>query len=229
MANQPYFPNRIGDRIMWLKNYRNKLPNYQAELGYLAADIAATLADADYIIYLYETWHPATRTFAEGASAYLRQVLDGSGAITDPPEFLLPAVPPAPAAVEFGALRRIFGFVKNLKTRAAYTQSMGEDLGIIGAESEENPNAVPLVKHEVRSGEVVISFKKKGHMGVWIEGQVGDETAWSFLAIDTSNPYNDTRPLKVAGQPEVRRYRLCYWDDGPSNAWTDIIEVTFGG
>ena len=92
-----------------------------------------------------------------------------------------------------------------------------------------NPNAAPQVKSEVRSGEVVLSFKKKGHMGVWIEGQVGDETAWSFLAIDTSNPYNDTRPLKVAGQPEVRRYRLCYWDDGPSNAWTNIIEVTFGG
>ncbi|MBA3350925.1 MAG: hypothetical protein H0U23_00600 [Blastocatellia bacterium] len=228
MANQPYFPNRIGDRIMWLKNYRNKLPNYQAALGYSAPDVTATQADADYIIYLYETWHPATRTFAEGASAYLRQVLHSTGPITNRPEFVLPAAPPAPAAVELGALRRIFGFVKNLKTRAGYTESIGEDLGIIGAESEEDPNAIPSVKHEVRSGEVVLPFRKKGHMGVWIEGQVGDETAWSFLAIDTSNPYNDTRPLKVPGQPETRRYRLCYWDDGPSNAWTNIIEVTFG-
>ena len=103
-------------------------------------------------------------------------------------------------------------------------------MGIIGAESgDEADDAVPPVKHEVRNSQVIISFKKMGHMGVWVEGQVGDETEWAFLAIDTSNPYNDTRPLKVPGQPEKRRYRLCYWDDGPSNAWSDIIELTFGG
>lgn len=55
-------------------------------------------------------------------------------------------------------------------------------------------------------------------MGVWIEGQLGDENKWSFLAIGTSNPYNDTRPLKVPGHFKKRRYRLCYWDDTPTNA-----------
>ena len=43
-------------------------------------------------------------------------------------------------------------------------------------------------RHELWSGEVVLSFKKLGHMGISIESQIGDETAWSFLAIDTSNP-----------------------------------------
>jgi hypothetical protein len=33
----------------------------------------------------------------------------------------------------------------------------------------------------------------------------------------------------VPGQPEMRRYRLCYWDNVPSNAFCDTIEVTFGG
>lgn len=64
---------------------------------------------------------------------------------------------------------------------------------------------------------------------VWIEGQTGNETDWRFLAIDTSNPYNDTRPLTVPGQPEKRRYRLCYWDGQPSNNWSKIVAVTFGG
>jgi hypothetical protein len=60
-------------------------------------------------------------------------------------------------------------------------------------------------------------------------GQVGAETDWTYLAIDTSSPYNDSRPLKVAGHPEKRRYRLCFWDGDPTRVWCDVIEVTFGG
>ena len=40
---------------------------------------------------------------------------------------------------------------------------------------------------------------------------------------------NDTRPLKVAGQPEKRRYRLCFWDGEPTRVWSPVIEVVFGG
>ena len=65
--------------------------------------------------------------------------------------------------------------------------------------------------------------------GVWVEGQVGSETTWHFLAIDTSNPYNDTRPLASPNQPEVRRYRLCYWDGDPDYDWSNVVTVTFGG
>ena len=58
---------------------------------------------------------------------------------------------------------------------------------------------------------------------------MGAATAWSFLAIDSTDPYNDTRPLAVPGQPEVRRYRVCYWDSAPTNVWADVLTVTFGG
>ena len=30
-------------------------------------------------------------------------------------------------------------------------------------------------------------------------------------------PYHDDRPLLVAGTPEVRKYRLRYWDKGLAN------------
>lgn len=229
MTRNSYYPARIGDQVLWLKNLRNKIPNYATALGYAAGDIAALQADADYCIYLLDTWQPAVRRFAEGATAYLRHILNGAGNVTPLPDFALPATPPPPAAVAPGALLRIFAFVKNLKTRAGYTAAIGEDLGIVGSESTENESAVPPAKGEARSGEVVITFKKMGHLGVWVEGQIGDASDWSFLAIDTSNPYNDTRPLKVPGQPEKRRYRLCFWDGDPSNVWSDIIEVTFGG
>lgn len=58
---------------------------------------------------------------------------------------------------------------------------------------------------------------------------MASDTTWSYLAIDTSSPYHDTRALRVAGQPEKRRYRLCYWDGEPTKNWSDTVEVTFGG
>ncbi len=35
------------------------------------------------------------------------------------------------------------------------------------------------------------------------------------------------RTLLAAGAPEVRQYRMCYWDKGqPTNDWSDIVTVT---
>jgi hypothetical protein len=37
----------------------------------------------------------------------------------------------------------------------------------------------------------------------------------------------DERPLLVAGQPEVREYRMRFWDKGtPNGDWTDVVKVT---
>ncbi|MBC7981385.1 MAG: hypothetical protein H7Y36_12550, partial [Armatimonadetes bacterium] len=110
-----------------------------------------------------------------------------------------------------------------------YTVAIGEDLGIIGEESTEVPNATPRTTAEARSGEVQLRFIKDGHTGVYIESQIGADTTWDYLAIDTTSPYNDSRPLRTPGQPEKRRYRMCFWDGTPTNNWTNIVEVTFGG
>ena len=228
MPNQAYYPDRAGDQITWLKNYRTKIGNYQASGGYAVPEIIATQADADFLVALLETWQPAVAQYAKSATAYVGLIQNGptGAAILPIPTF---AIVIAAAPVLPGALKRIFAFVKNLKTRPFFTPVVGEDLGVIGASITPNPNAVPTVSAEARSGEVVVRFTKDGHLGVWIEGQVGAETAWSFLAIDTTDPYNDTRPLKVAGQPEKRRYRVCFWDGTPSNVWTAVMEVTYGG
>ena len=47
-AHNNYFPMRVGDQIQMLKNYRQKVANYQATGGYLVAEIIATQADADF-------------------------------------------------------------------------------------------------------------------------------------------------------------------------------------
>ena len=225
-----FYPARSGDQIVWLRTFRNKIPNYQTPLGYVAADITAVQADCDRLAWLLETLQGTAQSFAQGVTAHLRLMQEGTGtALVAPPAFALPTTPAQPNNVLPGALKRLMNFIANLKTRTGYSDAIGEDLGVIGAQVVVDPDAVPTVKATARSGEVEINFSKDGHLGVWIESQVGGETEWAHIAIDTSDPYNDTRPLKVAGQPEKRRYRLCFWDGEPTRVWTPINEVAFGG
>ena len=52
---------------------------------------------------------------------------------------------------------------------------------------------------------------------------------WEMLAIDLESPYFDERPLLVAGQPEVREYRMRWYDkDGPNGDWSPVQKVTVG-
>lgn len=220
------FPPRIGDQITWIGNFHNKINNYRVTAGYSTGDISTVQADCDRLTYLLDT----VQTAAQAITAHIKLMEDGPGsALVTIPTFALPTDPAAPDNVLPGALKRLFAFIANLKTRSAFTEAMGQDLGIIGATVTENPNAFPTVKATAKSGEVAVGFSKDGHLGVWVESQVGTETTWTHIAVDTSDPYNDTRPLKVAGQPEKRRYRLCFWDGDPTNVWSPVVEVVFGG
>jgi hypothetical protein len=87
-----------------------------------------------------------------------------------------------------------------MKLSAGYTESIGTDLGIVGAAVTEK--ALPKFSAELLQGAgcqcVKLTFAKYGHMGVYIESRRGTG-AWEFLAIDTESPYIDERPLLVAG------------------------------
>src|SRR5438105_4828123 len=159
-AYNSYYPVRIGDQIVWLRNFRNKIGNYKATLGYADADIAAVVADADRAIYLLDTVNAAAQSFGSAITTHIDTVLTGSGADLVPlPVFALPSTPAPPANVAPGALKRIFAFIKNMKTRKGYTDDIGADLQIVGSTVADDPNAVPPADGEARSGEVVITFK----------------------------------------------------------------------
>lgn len=163
-----YFPTRIGDEIIWLRNFDNKIAGYAPTLGISADAISEVRNDVTRVIYLLDTVNDAARQFDQAVSAYIRLALDGpEGTSSTPlPTFSLPTAPPPPGEVAPGALKRLFRFIKNLKTRLAYTEVIGEDLGIIGEERGEPANAVPSAKAEVTGGEIRLIFKKMGHLGV---------------------------------------------------------------
>jgi hypothetical protein len=198
MTRNSYYPARIGDQALWLSNLRNKIANYQAALGYTAGDITTLQADADYCIYLLGTWLPAVRRFGESATAYLEQILNGSGTMATLPTFALPAAPPPPAAVMPGALRRIFVFIKNLKTRSGYSEAIGEDLGIIGSESDEN-EAPPRPPKAQRAAAKSSSPSRK-----WATSASGSKARSATPAIGASSPSTRAIPTTTPARSKSR-------------------------
>lgn len=231
MKRQNYYPSRLGDQVNWLDNYANKLPLYgAAPLGLAAGEVTASVADARWGNYVLGTWLPAVRAFSPSTTDSVDDVLTGGGtSVIVLPTFTAPALPAGVVAGLPGLLNRVFNMAAKIKLASGYTDAIGTDLGIIGAEDTAQPSA-PKFSIAPEQGDgcqcVKLGFFKYSHMGVHIEGRRG-AGAWEFLAIDTESPYMDERPLLVANTPEVREYRMRFWDKGtPNGDWTDVAKLT---
>ena len=230
MKRQQYFPRNVDARPEWFHKYATELPIANAILGLPAPDVTATVADAKSLEYASGPWLTATRDFGPTCTSAIEELFSGNGgAAFVLPGFTVPALPAGVVAVPSGALDRIFAYVQVIKANPSYTEAIGLQLGIVGAEdSTENPVPTFTLKVERSdASEVVkITFRKYGRPGVAIYSRRGGG-AWALLAIDLASPYLDARPLLVAGQPETREYRLQYFEaDAPVGDFTAIASVS---
>jgi hypothetical protein len=229
MKRTNYYPSRIGDQVNWLDNFSVKLPVHATGLALADPEVTAAVADAKWGKYVLGSWLTAVRNFSPSTTDAVDDVLTGEGGtVIVLPTFAAPALPAGVTAQLPGTLTRIFALIASMKLSSGYTEAIGTDLGIVGSEATEKP--LPKFSAETEQGAgcqcVHLRFAKYGHMGVYIESRRGAGT-WEFLAIDTESPYEDERPLLVAGQPEVREYRMRFWDKGtPNGDWTDVVRVT---
>ena len=241
MKRQRYYPTLLSEQGAWNGNFADKLPQYVTSLGLPPAAAAATVADARYLQYMLSQWLRDVRTYSQAATQALTQLETGTGSTpyvlpTFSPPQLPPgdptATPPIPATVPVppGALNRLFDFVQVIKRSPGYTQAIGEDLGIIGAEdTTEYPAPDFTTAVEMGSGCqcVKLRYHKRGHYAVAIHSRRGNEADFTLLAVSSTSPFEDERPLLVPGQPEVRHYKMRFWDSGSENGeWSDVASVT---
>ena len=104
-------------------------------------------------------------------------------------------------------------------------------MGIIGM-ADTAGHLTPTLTATLEQGNgvqrVSLGYTKYGHDGVHIESRraQGD---WEFIAISVVKPHLDERPLLVAGTPELRQYRMRYWDKGqPNGDYSAVQSVTVG-
>lgn len=235
MKRTPFYPFSINDQVHWLENYRNKIVIHGAVLGLTPAQIAATVADARWLIYVLLTWLGASRAWSMACTDAVTEAR--TGASTGPmalPVFVPPALPDQVAPVAAGALTRILDLCENLRNHPACTEAIATDLGLVGSEltGPDLTTLQPPLK-ATRTGSVV-NFpwtwggNSKFLDALEIQVDRNDTKGWVLLVMDTTPGYVDSFPQPAT--PTVWKYRAIYRvDDAQVGQWSNIVSVAVGG
>lgn len=233
MKRNEYYPNNLAQRPEWHTNLAAKVQEYATELTLSADIVNNTVADNLTLAYGYGVWITNVRDYSPACTAALVDLATGTGGAAFAfPTLAVPAPPTLPVGADPvlpGALDRTFKLVQEIKAKPGYTEAIGLDMGIVGSEDAAEHTA-PEISLKTEPGQgcqcVKVRFKKFGHYAVAIYSKRGADD-WELLGIDKESPYQDERPLLVAGQPEVRQYKARFWDAGAEGGdWTDVASIT---
>lgn len=230
MAHRAYLPASESELIVFLSHLAARLSAHAEALGITSDELIATLLDIAYCQWILQTWYPTIQQSAMEATVYKNLVASGSD------QALHPRPGPvifenAPEARPNGVLIRLANLIQRIKLSKGYSDAVGQDLGIINSNISV-VHAMPefSVAYDHSSGKkrVKLLFTKYEHEGVSIESRRnGGE--WESMGIATTKPWHDDRPLLTAGLPEVREYRLCWWDKNHANGdFTPVQTITVG-
>ena len=185
MAKQYFIPKQQAPYVQWHDTLKG---------GVTATTPGATAADAAMLTTDNATLHAklTAATLADNASKAAHADLNTAIAASKTNARLL---------------------AQRIKKSTAYTDVIGKQLNIIGAEdttdmTQEQPTLFATVK---AGGVVEIDFNKMDAEGVHIYGMRDGETGFSYLASETHAAYVDNRPLLVAGKPETRQYKAVFF------------------
>ena len=134
MKRNKFYPLGVAKQLLWLENWRNKIGKYATVLGLTPAQVAATVAEARWLIYVLASWLPAVRAWAMACTDAATEAQTGPGAAAlTLPTFDPPAPPDQVAPVAPGALLRIFALIETIRLKPGCTEAVAQDLGLTGS------------------------------------------------------------------------------------------------
>ncbi len=222
MAKSYFLPADEPGKLKWLNNFAAKLPAYAATVGVTPAEVTQTTADAAYFAFVVGAHNQHTKTTRDW-TAYKTALRSGTsmGAMPTTPELGMP-----PAAVPAGIFSRVSALAARIKKHPAYTEPIGQDLGIIGAEQTVDAATMkPVLELTLQAGHPNVGWSKSGMDGIeiWVDRGTG---AFAFLTIDTVPDYLDTAPLPAAGVSAVWKYKAIYrLNDEQVGQWSDVATI----
>lgn len=183
MAKRDYIKKKNAEKAIWSGTYKTRIGTHGAALGLTAGEITASQTDAQNIV-------------------------DGVAQIDAAITAKESAVNAGTAKISLGE-QNIRTTVKRIKTHPAYTEAIGQDIGVVGDEHTiDVPNSQPEITGKKDPSGWRLDFNLKGFFdGVNIYRQVAGEADFSFLALDTSSPYIDTDGTAI--KPGTSYY--CYY------------------
>lgn len=230
MANQPFFPSREGDQTQWFSNIQGKVAGYYTPLDISTARQAKITLCLNWLIWTWQTYLPNRRPEGLAATAWRNNLATGT------PDPAASAAPPVPASLTpptgtpfFGMLTWLFEEVARWKVAEGYTNTIGLDLGVIGAEATPHTAPPALTEDGLALNRVDLGFVLHEHDGVWVQCQRAGDAGYG-CGQRHRLPWVDTRLVKVAGTPEWRDYRACWWDNStPTMQFGPVLRVIVNG
>ena len=161
----------------WLLNYQDKIAEYGQSCSLGAAEIAATLADIKYYIFLLQELPQNIPEETAKFNDYKQLMIygHGHGSLDHPLSSSYPHMPPVPAP---GIQKRLLEQIARIKISAHYTEALGQELGIISA---KNMASINSTKQSISVGNRVRQdIMSYDYEGIWIESHLNGAD-WAFF------------------------------------------------
>lgn len=234
MKYQLYYPSRQEDQIRWLQAFQRLLPEYAERLKITPERLADTMADLAWLLHLYVHVLAPLRRQSVACTAIAKDLTSGKGSVPIiVPAFTLAPPPDGIPPVRPGALKRLFKLVQGIKASPGYDEGIGLQLGIVGnlyhAESDVPTFKLRLIRGDASCEWVKGTFSRFGNFAVYVQTRRGggDWETLSRSGCYTGSSFVDKRPLLDPKHPEVREYRLCFWENSvPQGNWTEVKSLT---
>jgi hypothetical protein len=222
-------PTTDNGRIQWSINCEAEFPTVAADLGFSTDEMKDVLDDCRTMRFVIQNGQKS-QAHSKAANSYKYDLLGNSQDGVGEPEMpVYTQVEPPATVAGRGILKRFSKWEERVKAHPSYSEATGDLLQINSAQSAavSPDNAKPKGKGTAMPDSVGrLDWIKGKFDGVDVEGQRGDETAWTKLGRDFRSPFDDERQPLQANKPEERRYRLRYLiDDAPVGDWSDVIVI----
>lgn len=209
MKKSKYLPGTDEGKVIWLNNFAGKLQNHAATLGISQEQITSVQNDAQMISYIVNEVNRFKNGLAERVG-YKDILVNGNGSEPPAPAPVYQNIAP-PTVVPFGVITRVSRMVKHIKSSENYNDAIGNDLGVIGSESDERTaDMKPLLNVRLHAGKPVIEWKKGQADSIDLYVNRGDGRGYTYLANDMSPDYTDELALPPDAKMAEWKYKGIY-------------------
>jgi hypothetical protein len=214
-----------------LLTFKNAIGGYAPGLGLTPAQVTTQAADADYFDYAVTRQTIASNDAQQWTG--WKDLIRGGGTppgcgragVSRPPGRRRPRRPPH--RPRFRAL------VKLIKANPAYSEAMGQALGIEGSQqlSPDYTTLAPVIDLSISGGQVSVNWGWQGFSAFLNQCELqvdrADSKGFVLLAIDTTPGYTDTTPFPSA--PAKWTYQAIYRvGDNRVGQWSNPVSIAVG-
>ena len=227
MPKMTFMPNSNTAKLELLEHVVATFPKYQSLFEINDTDTNALKSDA-LNARLAHTEHHQAQNYAHKWTAYKNLLWDGGSGDSSWPD--APVIEPNPSqSVTPGISARLSTLVARIKAHPNYTEAIGQDLHIIGAQIVLDTSSwKPVLSIKYSAGHPVIVWTKGHADAIEIWADRGDGNGFVLFVVNNRPDTGDNTPLPAAGVNW--KYKAIYrLNDEQVGQWSDVLSILAGG